>query len=153
MQQTESTTGIPTVVHAGEGRAISAFGNDILFKLVRAQTAGPMTLGLAMIPPGGGPPPHHERGDELFIIIEGRYQFLLDGDSEEVGPGAVVFVPHGAVHTFKNIGDTVSRHWVINLSGDFDEFFGRAAQIFAAGGPPDRAGLLALAREYGAEFV
>ena len=141
------------VVQAGEGKVIKAFGNEILFKLTRAHTAGPLTLGLAMVPPGGGPPPHREPGDEIFIIVEGRYEFLLDGERTEVGPGGVVFVPRGCTHAFRNVGDTMGRHWTFNLSGDFDQLFERSAAVFAAGGPPDRDRLVAIAREYGAEFA
>jgi hypothetical protein len=34
---------------------VKAFGNEILFKLGGEQTAGSLTLGLAVVPPGGGP--------------------------------------------------------------------------------------------------
>jgi quercetin dioxygenase-like cupin family protein len=146
-------TAIPAVVQAGEGRVIKAFGNEILFKLTRAHTAGPLTLGLAMVPPGGGPPPHREPGDEIFIIVEGRYEYVIDGQRSEVSPGGVVFVPRDTVHSFRNVGDSVGRHWTFNLSGDFDEMFEKSAAVFAAPGPPDRARLIQIAREYGAEFV
>jgi quercetin dioxygenase-like cupin family protein len=141
------------VIQTGEGRVIKAFGNEILFKLTRAQTAGPLTLGLAMVPPGGGPPPHREPGDEIFIIVDGRYEFTIDEERNEVGPGGVAFVPAGCTHSFKNIGDTLGRHWTFNLSGDFDQMFAKSAEVFAQPGPPDRARLLEIAREYGAEFV
>ncbi len=151
--QESTTTGTPTVVQAGDGRVLKAFGNEILFKLTRAQTAGPLTLGLALVPPGSGPPPHREPGDEIFIIVEGRYQFTIEGERTEVGPGGVVFVPATCVHSFKNVGDAVGRHWTFNMSGDFDQLFEKSAAVFAQPGPPDRARLLEIAREYGAEFV
>ncbi|HEU4565525.1 MAG TPA: cupin domain-containing protein [Gemmatimonadaceae bacterium] len=154
LQESATTTAATAaVVHAGEGRVVKAFGNEILFKLTRAHTAGPLTLGLAMVPPGGGPPPHREPGDEIFIIVEGRYEFVTDGRRTEVGPGGVVFVPAGCAHAFRNIGDTVGRHWTFNLSGDFDQLFEKSAAVFAAPGPVDRARLVEIAREYGAEFV
>jgi len=151
----ESTTTITgaSVVQAGEGRVVKAFGNEILFKLTRAHTGGPLVLGLAMVPPGGGPPPHREGGDELFIIIEGRYEFVTDGNKTEVGAGGVVFIPQGCVHSFKNVGDTVGRHWTVNMTGDFDQLFEKSAAVFAAPGPVDRARLIEIAREHGAEFA
>ncbi len=151
--QESTTTASAAVVQAGEGRVVKAFGNEILFKLTRAQTAGPLTLGLAMVPPAGGPPPHREPGDEIFIIVDGRYEFIIDGERYEVGPGGVVFVPAGSAHSFKNVGDTMGRHWTFNMSGDFDQLFEKSAAVFAQPGPPDRARLLEIAREYGAEFV
>ncbi|MGZ4180767.1 MAG: hypothetical protein ACXVUL_08815 [Solirubrobacteraceae bacterium] len=36
--------------------------------------------------------------------------------------------------------------------GGFERYFERAAELFAAGGPPDPAALEALAAEYGLDF-
>jgi quercetin dioxygenase-like cupin family protein len=144
----------PTIVHAGEGRAVYAYGSEALFKLGAAETGGRLTLGLAVVPPGEGPPPHlHRTEDELFIIVEGRYEVLTEGRWTEVGPGAVVYLPRGCVHTFRNAGDSVGRHWVLTTSGAFERFYERSAEVFAAPGDPDVARLLEIAREHDMEFV
>jgi mannose-6-phosphate isomerase-like protein (cupin superfamily) len=153
LQETTDTATSATIVQAGEGRVVKAFGNEILFKLTRQHTAGPLTLGLAMVPPGGGPPAHREGGDEIFIIVDGRYEFVTDGQRTEVGPGGVVFIPKGCVHSFRNIGDVVGRHWTFNQTGDFDQFFEKSAAVFAAPGPVNRERLLEIAREHGSEIV
>jgi quercetin dioxygenase-like cupin family protein len=154
MPQTSTTAANPTIVHAGEGHVVSAYGSEILFKLTGEHTAGQLTIGLAAVPAGHGPPPHVHRGeDEIFIIVEGRYEVLTEGRRTEVGPGAIVYLPRGCAHTFRNVGDSVARHWVVNTSSDFQRFFEKSAEVFAAPGAPDRTRILEIAREHDMDFV
>ena len=142
------------IVPPGGGHVVRAFGNEILFQLTAEQTAGSLSLGLATVPAGNAPPPHlHEREDELFIILEGQYRVFADDAWTEVGPGTVVFLPRGGVHTFHVVGPRPGRHWVFTTSGDFERFFARCGEVFAQPGPPDRARLAAIAGETGQRFV
>lgn len=144
----------PTIVQAGGGTVVDAFGSAIRFVLGPEQTAGMLTLGLATVPPGNGPPPHvHRDEDEMFIIVEGRYGVLAGGEWTEVGPGAVVYVPRGSVHTFRNVGEGPGRHWVLTTPSGFEQFYARCEAVFAAPGAPDMGGILAIAAEHGIEFA
>lgn len=153
MLQEATTAATPVIMHAGEGHVVSAYGSQILFKITGEQSAGQLTVGLAMVPPGVGPPPHREGADELFIIVEGRYAVMTEGRWTEVGPGAVVYHPKGCAHAFRNVGDSVARHWVLNASGDFARFFEESAEVFAAPAGPDAARLGEIAHAYGSELV
>jgi uncharacterized cupin superfamily protein len=143
------------VVGADEGKVVSAFGNEIRFKLGADDTAGRISLGLAFVPAGSaGPPPHvHEREDEIFLIVEGRYRVFAAGEWSEAGPGAVVFLPRGMTHTFQVIGETDGRHWVITNSGDFERFYSQCGEVFSVPGPPNFAALGAIAAEHGMRFA
>ena len=114
-----------------------------------------MSLGLATVTPGKSPPPHvHHRDEELFLILEGRYRFLVDGVwIENVGPGSVVFVPRGVPHTFEVVGDTPGRHWTLQTPSGFERYFARAGELSGAGGPPDFARLAELNAEFGYSFA
>ena len=55
--------------------------------------------------PGGcvAPPPHvHRHQVEEYEVIEGRFEVLLDGAWQSLGPGETASVPVGALHTFRN---------------------------------------------------
>jgi mannose-6-phosphate isomerase-like protein (cupin superfamily) len=144
----------PTIRHAGEGKSVHAFGSEALFMLTAEDSEGKLTLGFSIVPPGGGPPPHRQLAeDELFIIVEGRYSILTTDRWTEVGPGAVVYLPRGTLHTFRNVGDTPSRHWVLTTHSGFETFYARCAEVFAPGGPPDFKRLAEISREHGIEFV
>lgn len=150
----EAPARVAGVVRPGEGRSIRAFGNEILFKLGAEQTAGSLTLGFATVPPSGGPPPHvHDAEDEMFLILEGTYRVCLDGVWSEVGPGSVVYLPRGCVHTFHVVGATPGRHWVLTTPSGFERFYAQSAEVFAVPGPPDGARLSAIAAEHRYRFV
>ena len=89
----------------------------------------------------------------MFIILEGLYSITAEGETTEAGPGAVVFLPRGCAHAFRNIGETTARHWAITTPCGFESFFAGAAQIFAAPGGPDPKRLVALAAEHGSTFL
>ena len=152
--QPDPSRAVATIVRPGDGQSVQAFGNEILFKLTTEHTGGTMSLGLATVAPGKGPPPHtHHREEELFLILEGRYRFLVDGEwIENVGPGTVVFVPRGVTHTFEAVGDTPGRHWTLQTPSGFERYFARVGEMFSAGGPPDFGRLAELNAEYGYSF-
>jgi quercetin dioxygenase-like cupin family protein len=142
------------IVRPGEGNRVRAFGNEIEFMLSGDQTADSLTVGLASVPAGSGPPPHvHYGEDELFLILEGEYRIYLDGDWTTVGPGTVVYLPRGSVHTFQVAGDKPGRHWTLQTPSGFERYFAQAGEIFAAPGKPDLARLAAITKEYGAQLV
>jgi quercetin dioxygenase-like cupin family protein len=139
-----------SIVGPTDGTRIRAFGNEIQFKLIGEQTGGAFTLGLTSVPVGNGPPPHvHERDDEVFIIVEGRYRIYLDGTWTEVARGTVVYLPRGSEHTFEAIGDAPGKHWVLTTPSGFDQFFAKAAEVFAVPGPPDFAKVAQVSAEFG----
>jgi uncharacterized cupin superfamily protein len=137
------------------GHVARAFGNEIQFKLTGEQTGGALSLGLATVPAGtAGPPPHvHEAEDELFIILEGRYRVFVEGAWSEVGPGTVVYLPRNVAHTFHVVGEQPGRHWVLTTSAEFERFYTRCAEVFAAPGAPDIARLVAIGAEHGMRFL
>jgi quercetin dioxygenase-like cupin family protein len=137
---------------------VAAFGDTLAIKLGDAETGGALTLALATTPPGGGPPPHrHLAEDELFILVSGREEYLIDGAWTAVEPGGVVYVPRGAVHTFRNVGDVPSQKWTLTTSGGFDRFFTACGDVFAAaaaaGAAPDMGRILALFAEHRLELA
>lgn len=143
------------VVPMSEGTVLEAFGDSLQLKLTGEQTQGSLAVGLYTVSPGGGPPPHsHFREDELFLIIEGRFRFLVNEEwTESCGAGTVVYMPRGSVHSFQNVADTPGRFWIITKPSGFEQFFARCADVFAHPGPPDIARIVAISTEHDIEFV
>jgi len=47
--------------------------------------------------------------DELVIVLEGRMEFEIEGTVHHPDPGEELFIPAGAVHSARNIGETTAR--------------------------------------------
>src|SRR4051812_19374328 len=106
MNANQSTALKAKFVAPSEGKEVCAFGNTITFKLGQEDTGGALSLGFTLVPPGNGPPLHvHHSDDEIFIVTKGEFQYTAEGETRECGPGSVVYLPKGCVHSFKCISD------------------------------------------------
>lgn len=47
--------------------------------------------------------------DELVMVLEGEVEFEIDGAVHHPAIGEELFIPAGAVHSVRNIGNTTSR--------------------------------------------
>ena len=76
-------------------------------------------------PPLAGPPPHSHPDEEVFYVIEGLYEFILNDITKpfRVQPGEVVRVPSNALHTFKNVGTTMGKMLTIITPGTLENYF------------------------------
>jgi quercetin dioxygenase-like cupin family protein len=149
-----SELGKPIIVQNGHGKDLHAFGDVVTVVIPGEQSENRFSLMLDTTPPGGGPPPHiHHKEDELFLVIEGRISYFADGKWTEVGPGGAVYLPRGTVHTFRNVGTSPSRHWVLTTPSGFERFFALCAEEFAKPSGPDMNRIVEISREHGIEII
>ena len=47
----------------------------------------------------------HEHGDQMLFFVDGRGDAVLEGETNPVEAGHLVFVPAGTLHNFVNTGD------------------------------------------------
>lgn len=60
---------------------------------------------LVEIAPGELAPRHSHPGEEIIYVVEGVFEYQIDGQPPKtVKAGEVLFVPSGVVHAAKNIG-------------------------------------------------
>jgi quercetin dioxygenase-like cupin family protein len=144
----------PAITLPGAGKVIRAFGDEVTVLLSGEQTGGAFTMVLSVTPPGGGPPPHyHMKEDEWFYVQEGRVEFLVNGEWQEVPPGTSAFMPRESKHTFRNVGDTPLRMIIHAAPSGFETFFERAAEAFNAPGGPDMPRIIEISAEHGIYFL
>lgn len=105
------------------------------------------------VPPGSNvPPPHsHKANEELVYVLEGTLRYTVGSETRDLRPGESMATPRGAVHAFSNPHEVVARALVINTPDIGPDYFHQVGSIINAGGPPDRAALLATMRRYGLE--
>jgi quercetin dioxygenase-like cupin family protein len=61
--------------------------------------------------------------DETFQVLEGEYEFTVDGKTIRAQNGATVFAPRGLPHSFRNVGQTTGHLIVILTPACFEQFF------------------------------
>jgi quercetin dioxygenase-like cupin family protein len=104
---------------------------------------------LTVPPRSNVPPPHsHGKNEEIVYVLEGTLRYTVGGESRDLGPGETMRTPRGVVHGFANPFEHTARA-LIALAPDIGaQYFEDVAQVVNAGGPPDKAALLAVMRRY-----
>lgn len=141
------------VISAPEGRPLHVIGNDVTVKLTKTETNGAYYVFEAVTPPGGGVPPHvHQNEDEVIRVLEGEYEFMLDGKTYKVGAGATINFPRHVPHAFTNVGHAPGRTlWTIIPGAGFEQFFEELGALPA--GPPDMENVAAIFKKYDIEIL
>jgi quercetin dioxygenase-like cupin family protein len=61
---------------------------------------------LVAFAPGVVAPRHSHPGDEIVYVVEGALEYRLDGKPPvTIRAGEVLFIPNGAIHSVKNVGN------------------------------------------------
>ena len=60
-----------------------------------------MLLSLVDLAPHATIPPHSHPHEQLGIVVSGRMELTVDGETREVGPGDVYVVPGGVMHSVR----------------------------------------------------
>lgn len=95
----------PFAVGVGEGAAYW-FDRSLWIVLTSPERTGSMHAAFDVtVSPGAGAAAHaHTKQDEAFFVLEGRATFAIEADGTnrtiEAGPGDLVHVPRGVVHSF-----------------------------------------------------
>jgi mannose-6-phosphate isomerase-like protein (cupin superfamily) len=141
----------------GESRGagpVNIFGGIISTLLAGSDTDGGYAITDGITPPGGGPPLHrHSREDESFYILEGEFDFEVDGKLIHGGPGCSVFAPLGTVHQFQNVGTAPGRMLSVVQPAGLEEFFNELAAATAGMKEPARSVVLPIFEKYGLELL
>lgn len=155
-------------VRAGDGRTYNIIGELITFKVTSAETGDTFSVGELTSPPGGGPPLHTHLAAEMFMILEGAFEFSGQDHGElyaiQATPGDIVYIPGGAPHTYKTVSPTPGKALaVLAPGGEMERFFAEAGTLLASQSaqaapsqPPSEAELaqlMAIAGRHGIVFL
>ena len=140
-------------------RIYHLLGNLLTFHAFPAETGDRYTIVEIKTAPGAGAPPNHHAGeDECFFVLEGEFEFFVNGETTKAKGGDFIKVPDGAVHAFTCIGERPGRLICVNAPGAMhDAFFTEAGEAMPDGttevpapdGPPDIPAIMAVANRVG----
>jgi mannose-6-phosphate isomerase-like protein (cupin superfamily) len=83
-------------------------GGQVSYLLLTKGQFGSQNLSVTWVEgePGSQQQLHaHPSQEQVFVMVRGRGLMLVGGEEREVGPGSLVFIPPGAMHAIRNIGD------------------------------------------------
>jgi len=121
-------------VRAGDGPTYSLIGELITFKVTGAETGDTFSVAELTSPPGGGPPLHTHPAAEMFMVLEGAFEFSGQDQGElyaiRATPGDIVYIPGGAPHTYKTVSPTPGKALaVLAPGGEMERFFAEAGNL------------------------
>lgn len=126
--------------------------NRVTFLISGEQTGGQFSLTefAAAAPPAPSAPIHqHLDADETLYILEGNFQFIVDGRTIPAPVGSSLFIPKGTPHTIENTGNSIGRMLVILTPPGFEQFWAERAKLLATfGNAVDPSLIVALQEKY-----
>jgi quercetin dioxygenase-like cupin family protein len=157
MNTNEAVLSQPFLLQPDEARGsgpLRIFDDRVLVKLSGADTGGHCAIMEIRTSPGSGPPLHrHQREDESFYVLEGNYEFEVDGKRTLAGPGCYVYAPRGTAHAFRNLsGTTTGRMLVTVQPAGLDDYFAEFSEAVRGRGL-NMSVLIPIARKYGVELL
>jgi len=127
------------------------FGEPVEILVTSKATNNSFCTGVQTSPPGGGPPPHkHAREDELFMLIEGDYEFFDGHEWSRVMKDEVNYSMRGNFYAFRNCGKTTGKFLFLTIPGGLDEYFETISPLTL---PEDMERFTEISKHYGIEFM
>ncbi len=118
-----------THVLADEGRAFWLATDLHVFKATGEETGGAFALSELIAHPQFGPPPHiHHHENESYYILEGEFEFMVEGREFRAGAGSFVYLPKDQLHMHKNAGDAPARALVLVTPAGVEKFIEEAGE-------------------------
>jgi quercetin dioxygenase-like cupin family protein len=146
-----STT--PKVVRATGGHLLAhMLGNQMFLKLTGEDTNNEITITESVYAPGFNIPQHvHTREDEMFLVVDGTFEFVIGSEHFTLGAGDMAFGPRNIPHGFRLVGDKPARMIVQFTPSGLENMFRELNELPA--GPTDRAKMATICGRHGVTFV
>jgi quercetin dioxygenase-like cupin family protein len=131
-------------------KSFPVLGDQVDMLVTQEMTSGSSATLVETSPPGGGPPPHrHQNEDETFFVIEGEYEFLVDGTWVKAFAGDSFYRGRGTIHGFRNCGTTMGRILIFVQPGRFQSYLEEISPLSV---PADLGKLIEISNRYGITF-
>jgi quercetin dioxygenase-like cupin family protein len=148
-------------VAPGTGTMYHIRSDTMTVKVPGAATGGAYTVLEVQVAPLSGPPQMHRHvAHESFYVLEGAFAILtMRGGHANWIPapaGALVQVPGGIPHNYKNVGTKPGRFLATFAPAGMEGFFAEMSAALAAapaGGAVDMRRLGAISQKYGVAMV
>jgi len=129
--------------NAGECPACAVPGTRWEFLATAEQPEGQYAALEITAQAGKGPPLHRHRARAGFYVLEGEYEFVVEGRRVVCRAGGFATIPSSAAHRWRNVGESQGRLLCFVTPGGLEGYFGRIGAPLAGrtAPPPARPGV------------
>ena len=142
----------PKIVKDSEGDVLNVIGDIQTHKLVGSDTGNQIVEWVDNVEPGVGIPPHiHTLEDEIFRVVKGQIEIMVDGQTTILNAGDVAFAPKNIPHSWKVIGTEKAKMMTSAFPSGIEIMFQELAKL--PEGPPDFEKVTEICAKHGIRFV
>lgn len=142
----------PKIVRGSEGEVLNVIGDIQTHKLAGSDTGNQIVEWVDDVLPGVGIPPHiHTKEDEIFRVIKGEIEIMIDGKIILLKEGDVAFAPKNVPHAWTVVGTEKAKMITSAFPAGIEHMFEELAKLPA--GPPDFEKVAAICDKQGIRFV
>ncbi len=142
----------PKIVKDSEGTVLNVIGDIQTHKLLGTDTDNQIVEWVDNVEPGVGIPPHvHTREDEIFRVIKGQVELMVDGKTTILNEGDTAFAPKDIPHAWKVVGTEKAKMITSAFPAGIEQMFKELAELPA--GPPDFEKVAQICAKQGISFI
>lgn len=142
---------LPFILNPGEGESVQIRSSTCSFKATGSDTHGHVGLfEFTLAPETGGASPHvHKQMTEMFYVVEGEVELVLDDRKQRAQPGSFMHVPENTPHGFSNPGQQPAKLLILFCPADHrEDYFKGLAELTKDGRQPSQDEMLELMRRF-----
>jgi quercetin dioxygenase-like cupin family protein len=142
----------PKIIKDKEGEVLNVLGDIQTHKLVGSETGNQILEWVDDVEPGVGIPPHiHTKEDEIFRVIKGQVEIIVDGKSTVLKAGDTAFAPKNIPHSWKVTGTEKAKMITSAFPAGIEVMFKELADL--PPGPPDFEKVAKICGNHGISFL
>tara|TARA_R110001583_G_scaffold32130_3_gene110107 strand:+ start:2286 stop:2831 length:546 start_codon:yes stop_codon:yes gene_type:complete len=142
----------PKIVKDGEGETFNVIGDIQSHKLIGAETGNQIVEWVSDVEPGVGIPPHiHTNEDEIFRVVKGQVEIMVNGETTILNEGDIAYAPRNLSHSWKVVGTEKAKLITSAFPSGIEFMFAELAKLPA--GPPDFEKVSEICGKHGISFV
>ncbi|MBP0905737.1 cupin domain-containing protein [Mariniflexile gromovii] len=143
---------IPKIIKNKDGHILNVIGDIQTHKLSGSDTGNQIVEWVDNVEPGVGIPPHiHTLEDEIFRVIKGQVEIMIDGNKFILEAGDVAFAPKNVPHAWKVVGTEKAKMITSAFPAGIEHMFKTLSEL--PPGPPDFEKATNICAKYGITFV
>ena len=142
----------PKVIKDGEGEVFNVLGDIQTHKILGSDTDNQIVEWVDDVSPGVGIPPHvHTKEDEIFRVIKGKVEIMVNGKTSTLNAGDIAFAPKNVPHAWTVVGTEPAKMITSAFPAGIEKMFEELATLPA--GPPDFEKVFQICGDYGISFL